>query len=64
MVRFACRDMGIDCDFVISGNNIQKIKQKAILHTEEQHADVLKAYDSPEKMEVIEIALEQAIRML
>jgi len=64
MVRFACRDMGMKCEYVVNGNNIQEIKQKAMKHAEEQHAEMLKAYDTPEKKVVMENALEHAIRML
>ena len=32
MLKFACKDVGVDCDFVTTGENFEEVKQKAFAH--------------------------------
>ena len=42
MKEFACKDLGIDCSFVATGNTVDEVKKKAMDHATVRHADLLK----------------------
>jgi len=33
-MQFACRDMGMDCDFVATGSTVDEVKAKAMAHAQ------------------------------
>lgn len=35
--KLACRDVGVDCDFVARGNTVEEILQKARAHARKDH---------------------------
>ncbi len=38
MKQIACRDLGMDCNFVVTGETIEEIMQKGMEHGKEVHA--------------------------
>ncbi|HEX7434827.1 MAG TPA: DUF1059 domain-containing protein [Anaerolineaceae bacterium] len=42
MKQFACKDLGMDCSFVATGETVDEVKKKVIEHAGAKHADVLK----------------------
>ena len=38
MRKLACRDIGLDCDYVILGNSNEEVSSKAVKHAWEAHA--------------------------
>jgi predicted small metal-binding protein len=62
MYSFACRDMGMDCDEVITGGTAEEVAQKAMAHAQEKHADVLKTMTSPVQMAQMQQQLQAAIK--
>jgi predicted small metal-binding protein len=48
MLKFACKDVGLDCDFVATGATAEEVKTKAFAHAGVVHADVLKAMNKDE----------------
>lgn len=42
MLTFACKDVGVDCDFVATGATVEEVKEKAFTHAGVAHADILK----------------------
>jgi predicted small metal-binding protein len=38
MKRLACRDIGLDCDYIIKGENEEEIMKNAVQHAWEIHA--------------------------
>ena len=42
MLKFACKDVGLECDFVATGATAEEVKEKAIAHAGVVHADMLK----------------------
>jgi predicted small metal-binding protein len=62
MYSFACRDMGMDCDQVITGNTVEEVTQQAMAHAQEKHADVLKTMTSPAQMAQMQQQLQAAIK--
>ena len=41
MLKFECKDLGIDCSFVATGNTVEEVKQKAAAHAQTVHKDLL-----------------------
>ena len=61
MLKFACRDLGVDCDFVTTGETAEGVKQKAFAHAGVVHADMLKAMNADELAQLT-TAVEGAIK--
>jgi predicted small metal-binding protein len=61
-MQFACRDMGMDCNFVATGSTVEEVKQKAMAHAQVVHADVLKTMSTPAQMAQMEKQLESVIK--
>ena len=62
MKQFACKDMGMNCDYVTTGQTVQEVLQKAMAHAQQKHADVLKTMTSPEQMAQMQKQLESVIK--
>ena len=41
MLKFACKDLGMDCSFTATGATLEEVKQKAMTHAESVHKDML-----------------------
>ena len=61
-MQFTCRDMGMDCDFVATGNTVAEVKAKAMAHAQVVHADMLKTLSSPAQMAAMEQQLQSVIK--
>ena len=62
MLQLACRDLGMDCDHVVHGESVSDVKQKAMVHATEVHAEVLKTMSSPEQLAAMDQLIEAKIR--
>lgn len=49
MMKFACKDLGVDCDFTATGATAEEVMQKAMAHGSVAHADLMKDM-TPEQM--------------
>jgi len=63
MYKFACKDMGMKCDFTTTGNSVEEVAKKAMAHAQQVHADVLKSMASPAQMAQMEQSLKGAIKL-
>jgi len=61
-MQLACRDMGMDCDFVATGSTVEEVKSKAMAHAQAVHADVLKTMSSPAQMAAMDKQMESIIK--
>jgi predicted small metal-binding protein len=43
MLKFACKDAGVDCDFVATGETAEEVKEKAFAHAGVVHAELLQS---------------------
>ena len=48
MFKFACKDVGVECDFVATGATVKEAKEKAFAHAGVVHAGMLKAMNEDE----------------
>jgi predicted small metal-binding protein len=62
MKSLACKDMGMDCDFVATGNTVEEVKQKAMAHAQVVHADILKTMSSPAQMAEMQKTMDKIIK--
>jgi predicted small metal-binding protein len=49
MAQLACRDLGMDCDTVITGDSVDEVMHKAFQHAGEAHAEILATMATPEQ---------------
>jgi predicted small metal-binding protein len=42
MEKFACKNLGMDCDFVATGATKEEVLKKAMAHGSTVHADLMK----------------------
>jgi predicted small metal-binding protein len=54
MKRLACRDVGLDCDYVILGDSNEDVTVKAVKHAWEAHAISAKEMTSDMKTSINE----------
>lgn len=57
MLSFACKDAGVDCNFVATGNSVEEVKQAAFAHAEVIHKDLLQSM-TPEQLEELAKTVE------
>ena len=48
MLKFACKDVGLKCDFVATGATAKEVKEKAFAHAGVVHAGMLKTMNKEE----------------
>jgi predicted small metal-binding protein len=63
MYRFACRDVGVNCNFVTTGKTVEEVKSQAFAHAGVVHADLLKDL-SKEEMAKMTGAVEASIKFV
>ncbi len=61
MLKFACKDVGVDCDFVATGTTVEEVKDKAFAHASVVHADLLKGLSEAQMAEMTK-AVEASIK--
>jgi predicted small metal-binding protein len=62
LIRYACRDMGLDCTFLLKGETVEEVTRQALEHVLEKHADDFNATGSPEQITQMELALTRSMR--
>lgn len=53
MLRFACKDAGVDCDFVATGETVEAVKENAFAHAGIVHAEILKSMNQEQLAELV-----------
>jgi predicted small metal-binding protein len=41
MLKYACRDLGVNCDFETTGETVEEVTQKVFTHAGIAHKDML-----------------------
>ena len=63
MYRFACRDVGVDCNFVTTAKTVEEVKNQAFAHAGKVHADLLQGLGQ-EEMAKMTGAVEASIKFV
>jgi len=61
MYKYACRDLGMDCDFSVTGETFEEVKNAAFAHGGVVHKDAM-ASMTPEQLKELEMAVDEAIK--
>jgi len=61
MEKFACKDLGLDCNFTVTGATKEEVKKKAMEHGGKVHADMMKNM-TPEQSAAFGRKLETVIK--
>jgi predicted small metal-binding protein len=63
LIRYACKDMGLNCPFVIKGETIEDVTRQALAHVREQHTNEFNAIQTPAEIERMEQSLARSTRV-
>jgi predicted small metal-binding protein len=61
MEKFACKNLGLDCDFEVTGATKEDVMKKAMEHGSVVHADMMKEM-TEEQMKAFGQQLEASIK--
>ena len=64
LIRYSCRDMGLNCSYIVKGATQQEVTQKALEHVREKHAEDFNNIQSPEEIARMELALTRSTRVV
>lgn len=64
LIRYACKDMGLNCPFVVKGESLDEVTQKALEHVREKHASDFNVINSPAQIEEMRKALARSTRVV
>lgn len=64
LIRYSCKDMGLNCTFVVKGETPAEVTKKALEHVLEKHADEFNSIRTPTEIEQMEQALKRSTRVV
>jgi predicted small metal-binding protein len=64
LIRFSCKDMGLNCLFVVKGETVEEVTQKALEHVLEKHAKDFNVIETPAQIEAMKKALARSTRVV
>lgn len=53
MMKFSCKDMGMNCGFMASGKDKEEVMDKVMEHAKMEHADMLNKMSEKEKQDMM-----------
>ena len=56
MLRFECKELGTNCNYVAKGNTLEEVKKDAMDHAQTMHKDLLSSM-SPQQMAGLDTTL-------
>lgn len=64
LIRYSCKDMGLNCPFIVKGNTLEEVTKKALEHVREKHSDNFNNLHSAAELEKMEQALGRSTRVV
>jgi predicted small metal-binding protein len=64
LIRYSCKDMGLSCLFVVKGETMDEVIQKALEHVKEKHSEDFNFMHSPAQIEAMQKALARSTRVV
>lgn len=62
MLTLACRDLGMDCNQLTTGNTVAEVKRLTMVHAQETHGEMLKSMSSPAQLVEMDKLMESKIK--
>ena len=63
MFRYGCRDLGVDCDYVVIAVTFEELREKVFAHAGVVHGDMLKGM-SKDELAQLSTAVDGAIKLI
>jgi predicted small metal-binding protein len=64
LIRYSCKDMGLNCLFVVKGETLDEVVKKALEHVREAHASDFNNIVSPAEIDQMTQALARSTRVV
>ncbi|HEX7556035.1 MAG TPA: DUF1059 domain-containing protein [Leptolinea sp.] len=64
LIRYSCKDMGLNCTFIVKGATMEEVVKKALEHVMEKHVEDFNGIQSPAEIEKMEQALMRSTRVV
>ncbi len=64
LIRYACKDMGLSCPFMVKGETVEEVVQKALEHVLEKHSQDFNAIQTPEQINSMRKSLSRATKVI
>ena len=64
LIRYSCKDMGLNCSFVVKGKTVEEVTAQALEHVREKHASDFNSLNSPEQIEQMQQSLARSTRVV
>jgi len=64
LIQYTCKDMGLNCPFVVRGETLDEVTKKALEHVREKHADDFNVIRSPGEIVQMEQSLARSTRVV
>ena len=62
LIRYSCKDMGLNCTFVVKGATVEEVTRQALAHVQEFHANEFNSIHTEEEILRMERALSRSTR--
>jgi predicted small metal-binding protein len=64
LIRYSCKDMGLNCDFVIKGEKMDEVIKKSMEHIREKHGKDFNDIRTQAEIVQMEQALMRSTRVV
>lgn len=64
LIRYSCKDMGLNCLFVVKGETLEEVTEKALQHVREKHADEFQVISTPAQLQNMQRAIARSTRVV
>jgi predicted small metal-binding protein len=64
IIRYACKDMGLNCPFVVKGETVEDVVQKALEHVQEKHSQDFNNIQTPAQIDEMQKSLARSTRVV
>lgn len=64
LYRYSCKDMGLNCGFVLKGETLEEVTKKALEHVKEAHINDFNSIQSQAQHDEMQKALARSIRVV
>ena len=64
LIRYSCKDMGLNCPFVVKGETLEEVTRQALEHVREKHTKDFNTINTPEQIEQMQKALARSTHVV
>jgi predicted small metal-binding protein len=64
LIRYSCKDMGLNCPYILKGETLEEVTEKALQHVREKHQEDFNIISSPAQIEEMKKALARSTRVV